>query len=139
MLTAIAVTIICLECGSEKPKDLKSDMVCTHPLGVWQFLRFSVGTDTITAAFCQRCLSCMAKRPIKDNNDDDEFCEVERLARQDLDMMNGIRARHEIVRLFTNHRMKLYLDGVRPLIEVGKGNNLAVTCMEGYHRHGQHA
>ena len=136
MLTTIAVTIICLECGSEKPKDLKSDMICTHTIGAWQFLRLGIGTDTITAAFCERCLKCMSKRPSKNNNDEAEFCEVERLARQKLDMMSDIRKRHEIVRLFTNHRLKLYLGGVRPLIEVAASNKLSVSCMEGYKRHG---
>jgi len=137
MLTTMVVTVICLQCGREDREDLPSDMICTHILGVWQFLRFGVEVEKITAAFCIRCSKCMAKRPTTSTNDDDEFCEVERLANQDINMMNDIREHYGRVRLFTRHRALLFLNGVRPLIEMGNGK-VSLPCLDGYHRHDQH-
>jgi hypothetical protein len=100
-------------------------MVCTHVLGIGRFLRIGVRAEKVGVAFCIICLHCMEKLPISDEEDD--LRKVESMANEKhrSDMLRDIKEKNRLVKKCTYCEALLYLQNVRPLIEVGR-NTLSV-------------
>lgn len=50
-----------------------------------------------------------------------------------MEMMNDIEKKYDFVSKDTNHGARLYLDNIRPLIEVGR-SKVSVPSLSGYQR-----
>lgn len=55
-----------------------------------------------------------------------------------MEMMNDIEKKYDFVSKDTNHGARLYLDNIRPLIEVGR-SKVSVPSLSGYQRGIWHA